>query len=121
MASSDEWKNWPMFVQRRAALDKADFTNATTVVSQSLPANHTIAAKMVIEWLYSVLTTLDAKASALMRLNGVLIAAAAFLLGLFGRPGGVDFIDDKRKCHNYCFIRTAISGFNHPLLVCGKC
>lgn len=35
-----------------------------------------------------MLTTLDAKASALMRLNGVLIAAAAFLLGLFHRQGG---------------------------------
>jgi hypothetical protein len=35
-----------------------------------------------VEWLYSVLSVLDAKASALMRLNGVMLAAAAFLLNL---------------------------------------
>ncbi len=31
------------------------------------------------EWLYGILNTLDAKASALMRLNGVMVAAATFL------------------------------------------
>jgi hypothetical protein len=41
-----------------------------------------------VAWIYTVLSTLDSKASALMRLNGVLIAAAAFLLGLFQRQGG---------------------------------
>lgn len=41
-----------------------------------------------VSWIYAVLSTLDTKASALMRLNGVLIAAAAFLLGLFQRQGG---------------------------------
>src|SRR4029077_12403372 len=47
-----------------------------------------VRAKDVLDWMYAILTTLDSKASALMRLNGVLIAAAAFLLGLFGRQGG---------------------------------
>jgi hypothetical protein len=41
-----------------------------------------------IEWLYGVLSVLDAKASALMRLNGVMLAAAAFLLS-FRHPAGL--------------------------------
>ena len=34
-----------------------------------------------LEWIYQLLTTLDSKASALMRLNGVMLAAATFLVG----------------------------------------
>jgi hypothetical protein len=34
----------------------------------------------MLEWLYGLLGVLDTKASALMRLNGVMLAAAAFLL-----------------------------------------
>ena len=41
-----------------------------------------------IDWLYGVLSVLDAKASALMRLNGVMLAAAAFLLN-FQAPAGL--------------------------------
>lgn len=35
----------------------------------------------VLKWFYEVLGVLDSKSSALMRLNGVMVAAASFLLG----------------------------------------
>lgn len=50
----------------------------------------------VTDWLYSALTILDSKASALMRLNGVMVAAAAFLL----KP---DFTN-----HGHWYIRMAV-------------
>lgn len=39
------------------------------------------SAEKAVEWLYGLLSVLDSKASALMRLNGIVLAAAAFLLG----------------------------------------
>lgn len=36
--------------------------------------------EQAVKWLYELLSVLDSKASALMRLNGVMLAAAAFLL-----------------------------------------
>lgn len=39
-----------------------------------------IPADKVLDWLYSLLAVLDTKASALMRLNGVMLATAAFVL-----------------------------------------
>ena len=87
MASSKEQKEWPLYVRRRIALDKAESSNPAAMIV-TLNGSEMVKAKDVIDWTYSVLTILDSKASALMRLNGVLIAAAAFLLGLFGREGG---------------------------------
>jgi hypothetical protein len=49
------------------------------------PASSTLnSPTQAIEWLYGVLSILDSKASALMRLNGVMLAAAAFLLNFRG-------------------------------------
>lgn len=77
--------NWPLYIQQKYALDKADFRDAGNV-RHPVPADSSkIKASDAVKWVYEVLTTLDAKASALMRLNGISIAAAAFLLGLFGR------------------------------------
>jgi len=83
-----EWEKWPLYVQRRHALATAVLKDPSNVCCAPLTETESIKAKDVVEWIYGVLTTLDAKASALMRLNGVLIAAAAFLLGLFRRQGG---------------------------------
>lgn len=80
--------SWPLYIQRRFALKAAVYKNPASVPSAAPNGNAKLEVKEVVEWIYEVLTTLDAKASALMRLNGVLIAAAAFLLGLFHRQGG---------------------------------
>lgn len=76
------YSEWPPYVKKKFWL--ANTQLATPTKPQSLDTT----AENAVKWLYEVLTTLDSKASALMRLNGVLIAAAAFLLGLFGRQGG---------------------------------
>jgi hypothetical protein len=83
-----EWEKWPLYVQKRHALAKTVLKDPATVRCAPLTDNEAVAAREVVEWMYGVLTILDAKASALMRLNGVLIAAAAFMLGVFRRPGG---------------------------------
>jgi hypothetical protein len=80
-----EWEKWPLYVQKRYALGKVDLRSVGSVCCTPLGEYESIGAKDVVDWIYGVLTILDAKASTLMRLNGVLIAAAAFLLGLFGR------------------------------------
>ena len=81
------WTVWPDFLKARYALAKS--SEATLMGSSyEYATDNPLAAKDAIDWAYAVLTTLDAKASALMRLNGVLIAAAAFMLGLFRRTGG---------------------------------
>jgi hypothetical protein len=82
-----EFSNWPLFIQRRHALGKITLGPKPTAQYKATPASETLSAKEALESFYAVLTTLDSKASALMRLNGVVIAAAAFLLGLFGRQG----------------------------------
>lgn len=80
-------RNGPWYIQCRNALKLAKYVYSTKDPTGATIST-TLDAKEVVEWIYGVLTTLDAKASALMRLNGVLIAAAAFLLGLFRRQGG---------------------------------
>ena len=76
-----DYANWPLFVRKRYWLSKLQLGSPDGATT------HTASAETAIKWLYDVLTTLDTKASALMRLNGVLIAAAAFLLGVVGRQG----------------------------------
>lgn len=78
--------NWPLYIQKKFALRDAVYKDPGKVQSPVPDATSFIKAVDAVDWVYAVLTTLDAKASALMRLNGVLIAAAAFLLGQFGRP-----------------------------------
>lgn len=91
MSAPVNWNKWPIYVQRKAALEKAKYSDPTKV-NASMDDNEEINAKDVVAWIYSVLTTLDGKASALMRLNGVLIAAAAFLLGLFDQKSETLFL-----------------------------
>ena len=69
----------PEFVRKRHALLKTHFPAASGVAADGVCADN------ALKWFYETLTTLDTKSSALMRLNGVLIAAGAFLLGLFDR------------------------------------
>jgi hypothetical protein len=91
-----KYEEWPEFIRRRHALERHWICEkcgeceptASKVDSEGRPVPARTTVKEVVDWLYAVLTVLDTKASALMRLNGVMIAAAAFLLGLFGRQGG---------------------------------
>lgn len=57
---------------------------------RALFPTETPSAVKALDWLYELLGILDAKASALMRLNGVMLAAAAFLLG--PRDGTVHWV-----------------------------
>jgi hypothetical protein len=77
-----EYNQWPKFVQKRYWLTKFDIGDG-----EGTSERRSVSADNAVKWLYDVLSTLDSKASALMRLNGVLIAAAAFLLGVVGREG----------------------------------
>jgi hypothetical protein len=76
------YADWPGFVQKKYWLTQFHIGD-----SEATDPRRTVPAENAIKWLYDVLTTLDTKASALMRLNGVLLAAAAFLLGVVGRTG----------------------------------
>lgn len=84
-----EFSRWPPFIQRRYALGKIELGPKANARYTATPATEKLTAKEAVEAIYAVLTTLDSKASALMRLNGVVIAAAAFLLGMFGRQGTI--------------------------------
>ena len=64
------------YVKRRHALAKAT-TNRTNV--SCIAPTDSPKGDDALNWIYGLLTILDAKASALMRLNGVMLAAAAFL------------------------------------------
>jgi hypothetical protein len=77
-----KYANWPLFVRKKYWLGQLQLRSSEADTT-------TTAADTVIKWLYDLLSVLDAKASALMRLNGVLIAAAAFLLGSAGRSDSV--------------------------------
>ncbi|MGB8411043.1 MAG: hypothetical protein WCE58_14195 [Gallionella sp.] len=79
--SGEDKIEWPPYIQKKGALEKSGYGCKKGKINSNITAND------AVKWFYEVLTALDAKASALMRLNGVLIAAAAFLLGIFGRTG----------------------------------
>ncbi|SDZ71401.1 hypothetical protein SAMN05518854_117133 [Variovorax sp. YR266] len=74
-----EW-NKDEYLQKRKALERAGNDCKGTAESKDLIPSEVVA------WIYGILTMLDTKASALMRLNGVLIAAATFLLAQFASP-----------------------------------
>ena len=80
------------FLQRRRALDQTnyDLEQKRKAIERAIAAgtpppiltNTEVAfgrAILLCDWLYAILNTLDSKASALMRLNGVMVAAATFL------------------------------------------
>lgn len=73
--------NWKEYLQKKALLERGEGS-----IEWGASTHDNVTAKQAIEWVYSVLTVLDAKASALMRLNGVLIAAAAFMLAQYKSP-----------------------------------
>jgi hypothetical protein len=65
------------YVRLREGLTRATLNRNR--LTSPIPANLK-RREEAVEWLYVVLSALDGKASALMRLNGVMLAAAAFLL-----------------------------------------
>ncbi|MBY0399645.1 hypothetical protein K2X89_05075 [Myxococcota bacterium] len=85
--SEAEWKAWPIYVQRKKALQHAKYRNAAEVRAE-LGTEETIDVKEIVDWIYGVLSILDSKASVLMRLNGVQIAASAFVLGMVNSERG---------------------------------
>jgi hypothetical protein len=101
-----DYSKWPPYIQKRYALQKIQLGPSSDCSWKPKVAEETITADRVVEWIYAVLSTLDSKASALMRLNGVLIAAAAFLLGLFGRQG--TSILATTRCHALLIMGCAL-------------
>jgi hypothetical protein len=84
-----EYQAWPLLAKKRFAITQTFFTLSPPTESAPAEAEETnpkVCAEVMLKWFYETLTTLDTKSSALMRLNGVLIAACAFLLGLFHVP-----------------------------------
>src|SRR5439155_5318173 len=79
-------------------------------LTSPIPAN--INAERAVEWLYHVLSVLDTKASALMRLDGVMLAAATFLLGFFTRP---DAVQIAKVSHGMVFWIAALSSVSIAL------
>ena len=71
------------YVLRRHLLSQTTLNLSGAVVSPYPTASHPLPGDKALEWIYQLLSVLDTKASALMRLNGVMLAAAAFML----RPG----------------------------------
>jgi hypothetical protein len=72
---------WDDYVRRKSALKE---TPEGGIGPTAFDVSK-VKASEAVDWHYQVLTVLDTKASALMRLNGVMLAAAAFLLAAFGR------------------------------------
>jgi hypothetical protein len=73
------------YVKFRQGLTKAKWSGERIT---SPASSHLESPGQALDWLYGVLSVLDSKASALMRLNGVMLAAAAFLLN-FQVPAGL--------------------------------
>ena len=74
------------YVIRRHALSKTKTINPGKVLAPYALAGEAPTGDKVLEWIYQLLSVLDTKASALMRLNGVMLAAAAFMLRPDGEP-----------------------------------
>jgi hypothetical protein len=81
-----KYDNWPKYIKKRHALTKIELGSGKTSYRPQDPTKETRNASDVVDWLYSVLTILDSKASALMTVNSVLIAVAALLLSMFDKP-----------------------------------
>jgi len=67
------------YIIARQALCESSPANAGSLLLEQ-PASSSVRGDKALEWIYHLLGVLDSKASALMRLNGVMLAAAAFLL-----------------------------------------
>jgi len=74
------WLACEAYVLRRHMLPNAKFESGRLVADLCQP-HEAINCKDALDWIYQLLSAMDGKASALMRLNGVMLAAAAFLLG----------------------------------------
>jgi hypothetical protein len=72
------WERCDSYVLKRAILKSVPLDSEKSLTGK-LPTR--IDPNDALEWIYGLLTTLDSKASALMRLNGVMLAATTFLLG----------------------------------------
>lgn len=67
------------YLLKRHALTQAKHGSLKVTQPPGCPDNWPDSDK-ALDWLYQLLSILDSKASALMRLNGVMLAAAAFML-----------------------------------------
>jgi hypothetical protein len=81
------WLGCEAYVFRRHMLPQAKW-NGEKLMADVCAPHEEIKCEDALDWIYGLLTAMDAKASALMRLNGVMLAAAAFLLSVHIAPGG---------------------------------
>jgi hypothetical protein len=73
------WFGCNGYVYRRHMLKHARLEGGR-IVTNACDVTDGVISKEALDWIYELLSALDSKASALMRLNGVMLAAAAFLL-----------------------------------------
>ena len=71
------------YVFRRHMLPSARWTEGR-LLADACEGTASVKPDEALKWIYELLSAMDSKASALMRLNGVMLAAAAFLLSAQG-------------------------------------
>jgi len=76
------WRECEGYVFRRHMLSHINASGGNLVAKIS-DSKSPVSCKDALDWIYDLLSAMDAKASALMRLNGVMLAAAAFLLNMY--------------------------------------
>ncbi|WP_192560504.1 hypothetical protein [Pseudomonas allokribbensis] len=67
------------YIKKRQALSSTAFGINNTKLEATIQ-NTPISGENLLKWIYDVLAILDTKASALMRLNGVMLATTTFML-----------------------------------------
>jgi hypothetical protein len=87
MGNSEEpnftpWLECKKYVFHRHMLSAVKITNGK-LVANTADLKTAVSCTDALDWLYGLLSAMDSKASALMRLNGVMLAAAAFLLSMY--------------------------------------
>lgn len=82
----EAWLECEAYVLRRHFLSKAQIEGGK-IVADVCASNEAVKCEEALKWIYDLLSAMDSKASALMRLNGVMLAAAAFLLGISSAGG----------------------------------
>lgn len=75
----EPWLACEGYVFRRHMLTTAKWDSGR-LIADSCESGAPVNPENALKWIYDLLTAMDSKASALMRLNGVMLAAAAFLL-----------------------------------------
>lgn len=100
------WTGWDRYVRHRHALKAA--ADDGEPIQLASPAGG-LKPDQALDWLYQLLGILDAKASALMRLNGISLAAALVLAGQATHIGMSDFGPVSRVVTMVVALLSAVS------------